>query len=64
MRQVTTLIAMSILGLTLSGCAVASAVGTVADVAGSVVSTTADVAGSAVSGVASTVSGGSSKKPN
>ncbi len=45
-------------GFALSGCIVASAVGTTVSAAGSVISTTADVTGDVIGGAARTVTGG------
>ena len=47
-----------LLAVSLSGCVVASAVGTTVSVAGSVISTTAEVTGDVIGGAARTVTGG------
>ena len=62
MRAILTLGAIGLLGLSLSGCAVAEVAGAGVSAAATVVSTTVDVAGDVVSGVADTVSGGGDKK--
>ena len=48
MHRIRTALLATCAALALSGCVVASAVGTAADVVGTAVSTTADVAGAAV----------------
>ena len=48
----------------LTGCVVASVVGTAASVTGSIISTTVDVTGSVISGAARTVTGGDDDDDN
>jgi hypothetical protein len=67
MRAYLTMAVIGVLGLSLSGCAVADVAGAGISAASTVVSTTVDVAGDVVSGVADTVSGKSDdekKKPS
>jgi len=62
MRGIQTAIVIGLLGLSLSGCAVASAAGTVVGVAGTVVGTAVDVTSDVVGAAADVATGGDSKK--